>query len=171
MKDRYKIFGEGGFFRCEIPSDWEMRKDTEYGVASKDTHSILLRGPESVDRLPATIVLAYYAPGNLLFDDAEKYLEAQTKPAIIPLLGEKTSNIKEVKIGKLNARTFTRSTLRYIPPHGSNPREIPMTEQHVVLDSEKGFFVLSYSAPGSIFREYCQIFRKILDTFQPFPSS
>jgi len=66
----------------------------------------------------------------------------------------------------VKAKTFEIKTFRF-PIAGIGDAKVEALEQYVVFPSEKGFFVLLYSAPAGTAQKYRAIFEKALHSFKP----
>ncbi|MDD5084463.1 MAG: hypothetical protein PHE61_00270 [Candidatus Omnitrophica bacterium] len=145
----------------------ERSKSMGRSCEAAGLHGIFLKGPRNRENRPPTIYLRYHSGTDPLFPDAKSYLARQLEPGPVPLVGEKTTDVKPVTVGGLSGSRFIRGTFDYIPPHSMDTKEIRVREEYVVLTGKKGFFVFVYSAPKSLFKHYRPVFQHVLDTFEP----
>ena len=156
-----------GFFACQVPADWAAYRD-ETGDRRQNAYALALTGPKD-QGIAAQIIVAYYPPGNKLFPTADAYLARQFAKGPVKIKGETTSAVNAFPLGGSTAKSFTRDTFDYAPPHSMLTREVPVRQERAVLQSEKGLFVLGFSASRESFARHRAAYQKLLDTFRPFP--
>jgi hypothetical protein len=155
-----------GRFSCQIPKGWSQRR--EAGLEQKEkAYGVFLTGPRSEDGASTQIELRYYARGNTVFPKAEDFLKANLAPSVIPKKGEKPPVVEKTKVAGLPAKRFTRKSFQYIPPSSMDTKEIPISEEIVLVEAKEGFYTLSYAAPQSLDAKQRPVFQKVLQSFRP----
>lgn len=155
-----------GRFSCQIPSNWSSRR--EAGLEQKEkAFGVFLTGPRSSEGASTQIEVRYYAPGNAVFPKADDFMSANLKPSVIPRKGEKPPVVEKAVVAGLPAKRFTRKSFQYIPPDSMDTREIPISEEVVLIEAKDGFYTLSYSAPTSLDAAQRLVFQKVLNSFKP----
>ncbi|MBI3552733.1 MAG: hypothetical protein HY077_09445 [Elusimicrobia bacterium] len=157
-----------GRFSCQLPKDWSQRRDP--GVeARENAFGVFLTGPRSDDGVSAKIDVRYYAPGNKVFAKPDDFMKANLEPSPIPRKGEKPPKVEKTMVAGLPARRFTRHDAEFIPPSSLNTKEIPITDDVVLVEAKTGFYALTYSAPNSLYAKHRALFEHVIKTFHPAP--
>jgi hypothetical protein len=165
-KDEYLLFKmENNYFSCEIPKNWELKRDREKERKSK-VYKIELLGPR-VEKAPVIIYVAYYDRGNNSFKDHADFIERNSKN----ILGEsrsdteKFSPVRKTMLNKKKAFEFESEIQEYLHPESKSSESVVIKEKFYVIPAKKGFFVLHYFAPKSVFARHLGVFSNIVRTF------
>lgn len=154
-------------FSCEIPSSWSLGPESEVGEKEK-VFSLFLQGGRSKDGIMAKLSVDYYAPGNALFRGPKDYLERNTDDSI-HLHGEKIGPVSATTIGGLKAKRFVRNSIEFPRPRDVDPKEVPITEEIVVIEGKTGFWVAALSTAAGDYRANRLALERLLRTFRPLP--
>jgi hypothetical protein len=92
-----------------------------------------------------------------LLDDKSRNLECEYQTI--------ESLIKD-KIAARPAKVFEKKVYEYTPPDAINPKKVGVYECFVVMPSNKGFYVLRYTAPEDIAEKYQGVFEKVISSFE-----
>ena len=160
---------QGGYFRINMPLDWH-KIDEGFGLYAdeKRIYGANLSGPTSKDGIASLISAHYYAPGHVLHETMERFLNIHAQPVLgLNLDGKEYGPVRMEIVAGRPSKVFERKVYEYIPPRSFNPKKIPLYERFVVIPASKGFFVLHYSAPGDISDTSREVFEKVLSAFQP----
>jgi hypothetical protein len=160
---------EGGYFKVSLPSTWG-KTDESFGLSAeeKKVYGVDILGPSSNDGIASVIAVHYYAPGNLLYETMEGFINIHAQPALgVNLDGRKYGPVRGAVVAGRPAKVFERKVYEYIPPEALDPKKIAVYERYVVIPAQKGFYVLRYSAPEDIAEKYKPVFEKVISSFEP----
>lgn len=143
-----------GRFKAAVPKDWRVTK-------AGDGAGLQATGPAG------TASAVYYAKGNPYFKDAAAFIARQTAPSPIPVAGEKTGPVEDVTVAGRRAKRVARTTFEVTRAPGSEPKEVPFTEEVSVLAGKDGFWVLTLRAPSASWAKNAAPFKTFRDGFQP----
>ncbi len=153
------------FFTVNIPTSWEKYEEI-LAADEEKVYGVDLKGPQNQEGAFTSISVQYYGPDHLMFQFAEKFIEANSKVRIAE--GEKVGPLTTATLAGRPARQFDRNVFLLIPPHAVTPKQIPMFERLIVLPGLKGgFYVLQYSSPEDLSKQYMEIFEKVVASFKP----
>ena len=165
-KDEYLYFKmENNYFSCEIPKNWELKRNREKEQKS-NIYKIELLGPRA-EKAPVMIYAAYYARGNNVFKDHADFIERNSKN----ILGEtqsdteKFSPVKKTMLNKKEAFEFESEIQEYLHPESNSEESVVIKEKFYVIPAKEGFFVLHYYAPKPAYVQYLSVFNHIVSTF------
>lgn len=165
-KDEYLYFKmENNYFSCEIPKNWELKRNREKEQKS-NIYEIELLGPRA-EKAPVMIYAAYYARGNNVFKDHADFIERNSKN----ILGEtqsdteKFSPVKRTMLNKKEAFEFESEIQEYLHPESNSEESVVIKEKFYVIPAKEGFFVLHYYAPEAAFVQHLSVFNRIACTF------
>ena len=164
-----EYLSEGGYFKVILPPGWGKIEQT-FGLSSeeKKVYGIDVLGPSSEDGIGSKISVHYYAPGNLLHKTMEKFITTHAQPVLgVDLDGREYGQVKDDRVAGRDAKVFERRVYEYIPPHAIKPKKVGVYERFVVMPSNKGFYVLRYTAPEDIAEKYQGVFEKVISSFEP----
>jgi hypothetical protein len=149
----------GNYFKCSIPAGWSIY-NPGFGLSEeeKKVYGVTLFGPQNGSPVPPTISIHYYAPGNLLDDKMDKYVE-----------GHSYGEVRQITIAGRDAKTFERTYMRSIGPRAINMPKVSMYEKYIVIPAKKneGYYVLKLSVPVEIKDNYTGIFEESVKSFLP----
>lgn len=145
-------------FDLTPPSGWSL---------SDEESAVRISGPADKNGLAAFIVVRYHPPEDKAFADAAAYLAAMREKPLYEAPGTKIGPATEAVVAGRKARTFVKDDVAYVPPSRMDTKEVPMSEEHFVVPAEKGFYVLMYRAPSSLFAKNRGAFKKVLAGFKP----
>jgi hypothetical protein len=157
-----------GRFSCQVPKGWGTRRDVAVEAREK-AFGVFLTGPRSADGVAIKLDLRFYAPGNAVFGKPEDFMKANLQPDPIPRKGEKAPKVEKTTVAGLPARRFSRKSFEYVPPSSMDTKEIPVTEEVVLVEAKEGFYAMTYSGPDSLFAKNHAAFEKVLKSFRPTP--
>lgn len=145
-------------FACATPKGWTF-------VAEDD--GVTYVGPRDADKVASIVTVSWIPPGDPLQPDVAGYLERLTAKPEIDIPGRSQGPVTDLVVAGRKAKRLKGTTFAY-PHHGlAKKREIPMTEDRVVVPAARGYFVLLYSAPTSVAAKYAPVFEKVLKSFKP----
>ncbi|MBM4348858.1 MAG: hypothetical protein FJ106_03110 [Deltaproteobacteria bacterium] len=168
--DAFKEYvSEGSYFRITMPLDWrKMEEGLGLSAEEKKVYGFNFFGPISHDGIVSSISVHYYGSGNLLYQDAEQYLNIFSQPILgITLEGSEYGQVRAGLVSGRLAYLFERKVFEFKRPRQIVNQKIPVYERFVVLSADKGFFALKYSASEDIADKYQDVFEKIVGSFQP----
>jgi len=160
---------EGGYFKVALPSAWG-KSDGSFGLSAeeKKVYGVDVLGPISNDGIASMIAVHYYAPGNLLHETMEGFINIHAQPALgVNLDGREYGPVRVELVAGRSAKVFERKVYEYIPPDAFKPKKIAIYERFVVMPAHKGFYVVRYSAPEDIAEKYKPVFEKVISSFEP----
>ena len=155
---------EMGFFKCSAPAGWRRIRG-ERDDARSNSYGVIFEGPAGDEAVSPTVSVRYYGPGNSVAKDAGAFLDRQLRPGLVKLEGEQTSKPSETLLDGRKASAFTRSTYEMWPPHSIDSKRVPIKEETIVIQHEKGFFVLRFSATASSFKKWQSVFQHVRESF------
>jgi hypothetical protein len=164
-----EYLSEGSYFKVILPSGWSKTEEG-FGLSAeeKKVYGIDVLGPSSKDGIVSKISVHYYAPGNLLHKTMETFITIHARPVLgVNLDGREYGQVKDDRVAGRPAKVFERRVYEYIPPDAFKPKKIAVYERFVVMPSNKGFYVLRYSAPEDIAEKYQSVFEKGISSFEP----
>jgi len=152
---------EGGYFSCELPGSWKM--ETKDKPAWKVSHLTLL-GPRA-ENAPVMISIFYFGDDNGYGDTLEDFIERNTWD---PWEEKAVAQAQKIDLHGLNASVFVKEFESFLDIESPNSEKVLMKDRHYVFPSrdEKGFFVLHYTAPKSVYDQHLPVFEKIAETFK-----
>jgi hypothetical protein len=159
---------EGGYFKVSLPSGWSKIEQT-FGLSAeeKKVYGIDVLGPNSEDGIVSRVSVHYYAPGNLLHKTMETFITIHARPVLgVNLDGREYGQVKDDRVAGRPAKVFERKVYEYIPSDVFKRKKIAVYERFLVVPSNKGFYVLRYSAPEDIAEQYQGIFDKAISSFE-----
>lgn len=83
----------------------------------------------------------------------------------IGLPGEKITPPESAEFKGLPATRFTVRTYDFVRVTRTSDKKVAIQEEHLVIPTEKGFYVLEYTAPPGLINEYRPIFEKFKESF------
>ena len=144
-------------FDCVLPASW-------YSEARPE--GVTLRGPEVVGGVAPVISIRYVAPGKGE-KDVGAYMARQTEKPDIEVEGWKTGRVEDVVVAGRKAKRVVHDTSEFVPPGSMETREVPMKDEHVAVPAAKGYYVLVFYSPRSLYNKDRPVFQKILESFKP----
>ena len=162
---------QGNYFTCSIPADWS-KYDPGFGLSQdeKKVYGLTLFGPQGDSKVPPTISVHYYAPGNLLHNTMAKFIRGHAEPLFeTPSKDDSSSKVDSIQLAGRQATTFNRKSVRYIGPRSLTPEKVVLFEQFIVIpdNNDQGFYVLKLSVPSAIKTRYTVIFENVVKSFLP----
>jgi hypothetical protein len=153
---------EGGYFSCSFPADWARNDDEQR--KGDGTYQVLLIGPR-VEDVPVMIFVSYFGPENNYFLDYVDFVQRNTWDY---WEDEVISEAREIMLNGNKALWFERERKTYLHPESKSSASVMIKEKFYVLLSRdsKGFFVINYSAPSSVYAEYLPVFEKVAYSFK-----
>jgi hypothetical protein len=145
-------------FDCSAPKGWSA-------VAEEDGVTYL--GPLDDHHVAAQVNVRYVAPGNVSYADPDAYVARLTKKPTAEVPGWKTYPVENTSVAGRPSRRVRLDTSEFVPPHSRNTKEVPMSEEHVVIPAAKGFYVVFFYAPKSIAKKNRAALRAVLKSFKP----
>ena len=165
-KDEYLYFKmENNYFSCEIPKNWELKRDREVEAKHK-IYEIQLLGPR-VEKAPVMIYAAYYVKDNRDFTDYRDFIERNSKDAIgrTKTPTRKYTPVKKSAVNTKKAFGFEREVQEFLHPESTSEEFVMVKEKLYVIPAKEGFFVLHYYAPKTAYVQYLSVFNHIVSTF------
>lgn len=161
LEKQGKMGVEGGYFSCELPGSWKM--ETKDKPAWKVSHLTLL-GPRA-ENAPVMISIFYFGDDNGYGDTLEDFIERNTWD---PWEEKAVAQAQKIDLHGLNASVFVKEFESFLDIESPNSEKVLMKDRHYVFPSrdEKGFFVLHYTAPKSVYDQHLPVFEKIAETFK-----
>ncbi|TPW20385.1 MAG: hypothetical protein FD126_1741 [Elusimicrobia bacterium] len=148
-----------GRFKATPPKGWRVTKDAEGGA-------LQVTGPEGSGGPAPKASAVFYAKGNPHFKDAADFLARQTAPTPVPIEGEKTGSVEDVKLSGRRAKRLRRDTFAVYRPPGGEPRDVALREEVTVLEGKEGFWVLTETAPPATWPRHAAAFAAFRDGFR-----
>jgi hypothetical protein len=151
-------------FNCAPPAGWEAKRDREKEVETR-IQDLELVGPRA-DNAPVIINASFYGDGNIVFAGYEDFIDRNSKN----ILGEtesdneKFSPVRETTLAGRKAFGFSSEIKEYLNPHSTSAESVIIKEEFYVMPAGKGFFVLHYYAPASVFNKYLPVFKELAST-------
>lgn len=145
-------------FDCPVPTGWS---------ASQEDTALRLSGPSDKNGLSAFIVVRRYPPEQKSFANADAYMKTLMEKPLYEAPGTKIGPATATVVAGRKAQAFIKDGVAYVPPSRMDTKEIPTREEHVVVPAAKGFYVLMYYAPTSLFAKNRAAFKKVLSGFKP----
>lgn len=147
-------------FECPIPLAWaSQRKDEE----------AIFTGPVDANKIAARIWIRHVPPEHPLYGTAAAYMERHTRKPDIASPGWTIGKVEEIVVAGRKSQSLVNDTSDFVPPSSMNTKEVPMREEHVTVPATKGYYVLVYSAPRTLFERHRSAFAKVLAGFKPKP--
>lgn len=162
---------QGNYFTCSIPADWS-KYDPGFGLSQdeKKVYGLTLFGPQGDSKVPPTISVHYYAPGNLLHKTMAKFIRGHAEPLFDTSSKDGSSGkVDSIQLAGRKATTFDRKSVRYIGQRSLKPEKVVLFEQFIVVPDSKdqGFYVLTLSVPSETRTRYTAIFEDVVKSFLP----
>jgi hypothetical protein len=145
-------------FAAGLPEGWSPRAEA---------NALLFAGPSDENRIRSSIVVRYYPPGADGFADADAYVKRQSSPSIFDAADAKPAVVSPAEAAGRKARRIVKELTKTADPGKMNSREIPSREELLVVEGKRGFYVLSYAAPVSLFGRNRPAFVAVLKAFKP----
>lgn len=145
-------------FECAVPAGWTSQRGDQ---------GVTLLGPRDESGVAAQISVRYVPPGDPSHKDADAYLARLTAKSSVPMPGWKTGPVTPLAVAGRKARTVERETSEF-PPHAAmGAREVAMSEVHVVVPAEKGFYAVFYYVPRTLDKKARPLLKAFLASFKP----
>ena len=154
-------------FTCDVPGDWEVKRDKEKEIKAK-IRKLELLGPRA-ENAPVLLYAAHHRKGSAAFADYKDFIERNSKH----ILGEtesdteKFSPVKETSLAGKKAFEFDSEIKEYLHPENKSDESVLIKEKFYVIPAKDGFFVLHYYSPSSAFNKHLPAFKKLVATFKP----
>jgi hypothetical protein len=163
----------GGYFKCVIPEGWSIYHPG-FGLSDEDKkiYGLTLFGYEKGGMVRPTLSIHYYAPGNLMYGAAEKYIRLHAAPVFgVTGEGKWYGEVRKVTLAGRDARAFERKDVRYVGERALNPVKAFLYEEFRVVPAldNKGFYALKMSAPFDSRGRYAALFDTVVKSFRPGP--
>jgi len=173
---------EGNHFRARVPSAW-MRSERNAPYADMTrVAGARFDGPPTEEGVPASIALYWYS-GEKSFTTPESYINARLG-SMVREDAERGRVTEDVLVADRKATRFQIKTFELVKllserlpavkdddhivyERVAPSRKVIMEEQYIVIPAAKGFFVLHYRAPESVFGSYREVFDKVTASFEP----
>ncbi len=172
---------EGGHFRALVPAWTRSVQNAPYADMTR-VAGARFDGPPTGEGVPASIALYWYS-GEKSFTTPQSYINARLGSP----LREDTDRgfvTEEVKVAGRKGTAFRIRTFELLwkpelaPDGGEDGKpfiydrrapstKVIMDEQYIVVPASKGFFVLHYRVPESLFGSYQPVFEKVTASFEP----
>jgi hypothetical protein len=155
-----------GGFALALPRGWPQRRDVRRDK-KRNIFSVTAEGQRNKAGAAVMILARFYGPGNGYFENGAAYLKRQYQEDILPPPpGEKTYPTKKTKLNGHEAKVFRRDASLVLPRNSLKAKDVPMREEHIVLDHAGGFFVVSYVAPKELYNRHYPAFTRARATFR-----
>lgn len=145
-------------FISALPDGWSP---------SPDESALRLSGPSDENGLASLIAIRYYPAGDKSFPDADAYVRRQTTPSRFDPEGAPPAVVAAARAAGRKARRVVKDRPRTAHAGSMNSRQVPSREELVVVRGGRGFYVLSYAAPLTIFDRNRAAFLAVLAGFKP----
>lgn len=154
---------ETGYFSCTLPQEWTRQDDDG---KDKKSYMMIFYGPRA-ESSPVMIHIEYFAKDNKYFNDYEDFIESHT---FDPWKEKIIAEVKKTSINHIKGVWFEREQEASLNPESPLSGTVMVKEKFYVFlgKDRKGFFVLHYYAPKSVFDTHLEKFEKIAGTFQLF---
>ena len=160
----YKAFAmEDKVFSCEVPADWQQKRDPEKEKRDK-TPQLQLLGPRA-ESSPVMIYAAFYSKEGGYFDDHNDFIERNSKDSWGDT-EDKYSAVKETAVGGRKAFVFDREVKTSLNPESPSGETVQIMEKFYVLPAKDGFYALHFYAPKSVYRKHLPAFERLARTFK-----
>lgn len=160
----YKAFAmEDKVFSCDVPADWKQQRDPEREKRTK-TPKLELLGPRA-ENSPVRIYAAFYSKEGDYFDGYEDFIERNSKDSWGDT-EDKYGPVKETALGGRKAFAFDREVKTSVNPESPSGETVQMMEKFYVLPANGGFYVLSFSAPKSVYQKHLPAFERLAKSFK-----
>jgi hypothetical protein len=160
-KDRPAWGLAGGRFTAQVPGDWDRQDDD-----ATDPKSFLMSftGPKA-ENVPVTITVEFFADGNRDFKDYTDFVQRNTWDG---LENKQLAEPAKTMVNGLSSLWFEKEYRSFLHPESKSDESVMLKEKfYVFLGADrKGFFVLHYTAPSSVFDQYAGTFEKLAGSFQ-----
>jgi hypothetical protein len=160
----YKAFAmDGGLFSCQVPADWQQKRDLEKEKRDK-TPQLQLLGPRA-ENSPVMIYAAFYSREGGYFDDYKDFIERNSKDS----WGEtedKYGPVKETALSGRKAFVFDREVKTSLNPESPSGETVQIMEKFYVLPAKGGFYALHFYAPKSAYNKHLPAFEKLAKSFK-----
>ncbi len=154
------------YFDCRVPAGWSTLRDPEFSANSEKVFGLELIGPRAPSGAYVRIDADYYAPGNRVHKTPEKFIRVVARlDGGIGLPGEKGTAPERVEFKGKPATRFTRTTFDFIRVTKTSDKQVTIQEEYLVIPAEKGFYVLEYTAPPNLVKEYRPVFERFKESF------
>lgn len=152
---------ETGYFSCTLPEGWTRQDDD--GRDDK-SYMIIFYGPRA-ESSPVMIYIEYFADGSKYFDDDADFIERNTFDSWEDKL---IAYPKATLINGVKGVWFEREQETSLNPESPLSGTVMVKEKFYVFrgKDQKGFFVLHYYAPKSVFDVHSEKFEKIAGSFK-----
>ena len=177
-----KYTSEGNRFRALVPSGWTRSGRNAPYADMTPVAGARFDGPPTGESVPASIALYWYS-GEWSFTTPDSYINARLG-SMVREDTERGREIAALMVAGRNAAGFRMKTFELVTlPHDrlnvgtddgqivfervAPSKKVIMEEQYVVVPATKGYFVLHYRAPESVFILFQPIFEKVTAAFEP----
>lgn len=155
---------EQSFFTCDIPVEWELRRDAEEDAEYRIYEiELLAPGPYT------SISVRYLFADNEDFNDHEDFLRRNATNLFGKTEGprEKYEPIVRVKVDGLDAYELKRWRMLYRHPESKSEESFELREILYVVPLQDGsFYVVQYAAEGEQYATYLPVFQRVVDSFK-----
>ncbi len=165
--EKFKRFTmDKGYFLCDIPIDWDLRK-TGVKKSEKGVYGLALLGPRTNDA-PTMANITFYLKSNKYFNGHNDFIESNSKD----LFGEKENEtdkygpVEEIKLNDRLVYRFERVIKEYLHPESKSEDFIMLKEKFYIMPAEKGFYVLHFKSSASAYLKYLPVFEAITYSFR-----
>ena len=145
-------------FECGLPAGWSSTRESD---------GVTLLGPRDENKLAAQIRVRYVSPANRLYKNVDEYMTRMTKITDLSVPGWKIGKVEPASVAGRKSKRVLNDSSEFVPPGGRDSKEVPMREEHVVVPAAKGFYVLLYYVPRSLYAPQRPVFLKVLASFKP----
>lgn len=153
------------YFDCVVPSGWGLAKQPDYYTKVEKVYGLEVLGPRAPSGSIIRIGAHYYAPDNGVHKSAEKFIRVATRQdGGVALPGEKGTPPERAKFKGVPATRFTLTTFDFIRT-AKDEKQVTIIEDYLVIPAKAGFYVLEYTAPPALVREYRPVFEKFKESF------
>lgn len=152
---------ETGYFSCTLPEGWTRQENDDRDERS---YMLIFYGPRA-ESSPVMIHIEYFAEDNTYFNGYEDFMESHTYD---PWEEKSIAEAKETSVNGIKGVWFEREQETSLSVESPSSETVMIKEKFYVFfgKDQKGFFVLHYYAPSSVFSQHLEKFEIVAKTFK-----
>ncbi len=141
-------------------------RQPEYSTKVEKVYGLEFLGPRAPSGSIVRIDADYYAPDNGIHESSDRFIRVVARlDRAVGLPGEKGTPPERTTFKGRAATKIIRTTYDFVRDTNNHEKQVTIIEEYLVIPAKEGFYVLEYTAPPALVKEYRPVFEKFKESF------
>ena len=134
-------------------------RQPEYSTKVEKVYGLEFLGPRAPSGSIVRIDADYYAPDNGIHESSDRFIRVVARlDRAVGLPGEKGTPPERTTFKGRAATKIIRTTYDFVRDTNNHEKQVTIIEEYLVIPAKEGFYVLEYTAPPALVKEYRPVF-------------